>query len=219
MQDGQKISAAARTPSPLPWIVLTAVVVVALGAFLAFRLVGIRAPVPTTANGPVLVGEAVMPARSTPAPNFSLSDQNGQMISLQQLRGQVVALTFLDSHCQQECPVTGEQFGAAMRALGSQHPFVMLVVSVAPATDTPASEMAFAATHRWTGTWYWLSGTPAQLAAVWKSYGVEVLPGPTGNIPHSVATYLIDRRGYERVGLLFTQPARVEQDVRILSQS
>lgn len=51
----------------------------------------------------------------------------------------------------------------------------------------PDSERAFASTHGWTGEWHWLSGTQAQLAAVWKTYGTAVLPGPTGNIPHSIA--------------------------------
>jgi protein SCO1/2 len=219
VEEGQQTGTAARATLPLPWIAFAAVAVVALGALVALRLAGSRPPAATTSSGPVLTGEAVMAPGSTPAPNFALSDQNGQTISLQQLRGQVVALTFLDSHCQQQCPVTGDQLGTAMRALGTRHPFVIMVVSVAPATDTSASEAAFASMHRWTGTWYWLSGTPAQLASVWKAYGVDVQPGSPGNIPHSVVTYMIDRRGYERAGLLFTQPARIEQDVRVLATS
>lgn len=218
VKDENKMTTAARVPSALPWVVLLAAALIALGSLVALRL-SEGHPTASGSNSPVLVGEAVMPAGSTPAPNFSLRDQNGQTVALAELRGRVVGLTFLDSHCQQACPVTGDQLGTAMRALGSRTPFTLLVVSVAPATDTPASETAFAATHRWMGSWHWLSGTPAELATVWKTYGIDVQPGTPGDIAHSVVTYLIDRKGFERVGLLFTQPSRVEQDVRILARS
>jgi len=210
-----------RTPSlpaaSVAALVLVAIVLLALGALWAQRLVSGHLVTPEPA--PTLAGEAVMSPGTTPAPAFSLRDQDGGPVALTDFKGRVVALSFLDSHCQQQCPLQGEQLGIAERALGARTPFVNLVVSVAPATDTPDSERAFATTHRWTGEWHWLSGTPAELQAVWKSYGIAVLPGPTGNIPHSIALYLIDRKGYERVGLLFTDPKRIEQDVRLLSQS
>jgi protein SCO1 len=211
-----------RRVLPLPaasllLLALVAVALVAIGALWAVRLVSSRSVAAEPA--PALQGEAVMSPGSTPAPAFALTDQDGRTVALSDFKGKVVALSFLDSHCQQQCPLQGEQLGIAARTLGSHTPFVNLVVSVAPATDTPESERAFASTHRWTGEWHWLSGTQAQLTAVWKSYGIAVLPGPTGNIPHSIALYLIDRGGYERVGMLFTDPRRIEQDVRLLSQS
>lgn len=156
---------------------------------------------------------------STPAPAFTLRDQNGQMISLADFRGKVVAVTFLDSHCVQQCPLQGEQLGVAMKALGKATPFTLLVVSVAPTTDTPNSVKTFAAQHHWTDDWHWLNGSPDQLTTVWKAYSIDVEPGPAGKIPHSVALYLLDRQGYERAGLLFTDPSRIEQDVRYLARS
>jgi cytochrome oxidase Cu insertion factor (SCO1/SenC/PrrC family) len=203
--------------APILVLGLVAIVLVAVVAIWAQRLVSGRLVAPEAA--PALAGEGVMSPGSTPAPAFTLTDQDGKAVALADFKGQVVALSFLDSHCQQQCPLQGEQLGIAERALGTRTPFVNLVVSVAPLTDTADSERAFASTHRWAGEWHWLSGTPAQLAAVWKSYGIAVLPGPTGNIPHSIALYLIDRRGYERVVMLFTDPKRIEQDVRLLSQS
>lgn len=206
-----------RPAGPVLLLVLAGAALVAVGAIWAGRLAATRMVAPEAA--PTLNGEAVMSPGSTPAPGFSLRDQEGKSVALADFKGQVVALSFLDSHCQQQCPLQGEQLGIAQRALGPRTPFVNLVVSVAPSTDTPDSERAFAAAHRWTGEWHWLSGPPAQLAAVWKSYGIAVLPGPTGNIPHSIALYLVDRQGYERVGLLFTDPKRIEQDVRLLSRN
>ncbi len=49
--------------------------------------------------------------------------------------------------------------------------------------------------------WQWLSGTHAQLAAVWRSYGIVVQPR-AHDIVHGAAVYLVDARGYERAGYL-----------------
>jgi len=90
------------------------------------------------------------------------------------------------------------------------------VVSVAPATDTPASERAFAATHRWSGDWHWLVGPPDQLASVWKAYSIAVQNAPD-NVLHSSVLYLVDRDGYERAGWAAgLQPDLVTHDVRLL---
>lgn len=40
------------------------------------------------------------------APNFQLTDQNGSPVNLSDFRGNVVVLTFMDSKCQDTCPLT-----------------------------------------------------------------------------------------------------------------
>ena len=45
--------------------------------------------------------------------------------------------------------------------------------------------------------WRWLTGTHAQLARVWRAYGIDVRP-EQGDIVHGAAVYLVDPRGYER---------------------
>lgn len=51
------------------------------------------------------------------APNFTLRDQRGAMISLSSLRSNVIALTFLDTQCVQICPLAGKS--PRPRAVGS----------------------------------------------------------------------------------------------------
>jgi cytochrome oxidase Cu insertion factor (SCO1/SenC/PrrC family) len=93
----------------------------------------------------------------------------------------------------------------------------LLVVSVAPATDTPDSERAFASLHHWTGDWHWLTGSGDQLAAVWKAYSIAVQNAPD-NILHSSVVYLVDRQGYERAGWAAgLQPDLLTHDVRLLN--
>jgi protein SCO1/2 len=172
-------------------------------------------PVSPAATG--FVADIVIPPNTSPAPDFTLRDQNNQPVSITSVRGRVVALTFLDSHCKQLCPLEADQLAQVQGSLGKSVPLSVLVVSVAPATDTPASERAFAAEHHWTGDWHWLTGTQAQLAAVWKAYSIAVQISPE-DIIHSSVLYLIDRGGYERAGFAAgLVPDLVARDVRYLA--
>jgi protein SCO1 len=166
---------------------------------------------------PALSADIVIPANSMPAPELGIRDQTGQLVSVSKLRGRVVALAFLDSHCRQLCPIAGDQLAQAQQTLGKPSPLSLVVISVAPDTDTPDSARSFAATHGWTGDWRWLLGTEAQLAPVWKAYSIDVKP-TTADILHSVVLYLIDRNGYVRAGFVGgLKPDVVARDVRMLA--
>jgi protein SCO1/2 len=161
--------------------------------------------------------DIVIPPKSMVAPDFALTDQSDRPITVSGLRGRVLAITFLDSHCRQLCPLEADQLAQVQRSLGAKTSMSLLVVSVAPATDTPDSEKAFAAEHHWTGDWRWVSGTPEQLAAVWKAYSIAVQPSPD-DILHSAILYLVDKQGYTRAGFAAgLEPNRVAQDIRILA--
>lgn len=205
---------------PLTWLVMSALTaVVAVGAAL-WILASQRVMPPTGAAPPLpsgLAADIVIPANSMAAPDFSLTDQDGRLISVGALKGRVLAITFLDSHCKQLCPLEGDQLGQTQRSLGTKTPMTLLVISVAPATDTPDSERAFASTHHWTGEWHWLTGSPDQLAAVWKAYSIAVQNAPD-NVLHSSVVYLVDRSGYERAGWAAgLEPELLTHDVRLLS--
>jgi cytochrome oxidase Cu insertion factor (SCO1/SenC/PrrC family) len=101
--------------------------------------------------------------------------------------------------------------------VGSQVPFSVVVVSVRPDADTPSTIATFAAAHGLSGNFYWLSGPKAQLPDVWNRYGVGVQVA-NGDLAHSSVIYLIDRKGFERVGFAdVPQSDAVENDVRILA--
>jgi protein SCO1/2 len=164
-----------------------------------------------------LAADIVIPARAQAAPDFTLLDQDGQPVSISGMRGKVVVISFLDSHCKQLCPIQADQLRQAQQALGAKSPMTLLVVSVAPETDTPASERAFADAHKWSGDWHWLNGGADQLATVWKNYSIAVQSSST-DIVHSTVVYLIDRSGYERAGWAAgLQPALLAHDVRLLN--
>jgi cytochrome oxidase Cu insertion factor (SCO1/SenC/PrrC family) len=151
---------------------------------------------------------ATWAAHNRPAPDFTLHDQNGRLVSLHAQRSRIVLLTFLDSRCRRECPLEGRQLGLVQRALrGSSAPVILDVVSVDPWGDTPASTRRFIRETSWTLPWRWLGGRARELKPVWRHYGIEVIPGGR-DISHSVALYVIDGRGFERLGYVYPFAAR-----------
>jgi len=162
-----------------------------------------------------LHGDAVWGAGSRPAPPIRLRDQRGRTTSLAALRGRVLLVTFMDSHCTTECPVEGHQLAVVQRAFPAASRPEIVVVSVNPA-DTPRSARRFARRRGWHGEWRWLMGSAAQLKRVWRAYGIEVDP-TSHDIVHSAALYIIDRRGDERSGYVAPfLPKLVTADVRAL---
>jgi protein SCO1 len=159
----------------------------------------------------------------TLAPNFTLTDQNGQSISLAQFRGKPVVLTFLYSHGVTESIALADKLAVVMHSRGKQAgQVVMLAVSVDPTGDTAASAQQFSQTHNLLNSWHYLLGTRAQLSPVWKDYAISVATLPTTSaaidaITFTPAVYVIDQQGRERVYFddSFT-PAQLTTDLQKL---
>lgn len=135
------------------------------------------------------------------APDFTLTDGlTGQAVTLSSLRGSVVAMAFLYTHCLDVCPLTAAQFRAAQRSLGADASHVRFVaVSVDPDGDTPTDVKTFSAAHDLSTNWSYLIGARAQLQTVWSLYGVGAFNAPMGmSVDHNDAIYLIDAKGRER---------------------
>lgn len=140
------------------------------------------------------------------APNFHLVDQYGKPVSLAQLKGMPVILTFFYIHCPNFCPLIAQKIHTALILMGSSAQHVAIIgISVDPEHDTPSSAQAFAEEHGLASYvhWHYLLGTRSQLTTVWKAYAVEGLP-PSAQIIssdqmiHSSVIYLIDKQGHER---------------------
>jgi protein SCO1 len=151
-----------------------------------------------------------------PPRDFVLHDQDGRRVSLRQYRGQVVVLTFLYSTCRDTCPVTATTIRGALDALG--HDVPALAVSVDPAHDTRDTAEAFLLRQGVSaGRMRFLMGTRAQLAPVWRAYGIR----PQGNgFEHSAYVLLIDRRGRQRVSFPVAQltDTALAHDIRKLER-
>jgi protein SCO1/2 len=156
----------------------------------------------------------------TPAPNFRLTDQFGKQISLQQFKGKPVVLTFLYTHCPDICPLTAERLHSTMLELGKDARNVgVLAITTDPQRDDVAAALHFSQQHQMTNYWHYLTGTEQQLSPVWTSYNIYA-QAQQQNINHSMAIFVIDKQGRERVFLSsndFT-PAQLTADLQILLQ-
>ncbi len=145
----------------------------------------------------------------TPAPDFHLVDQTGQPVALSDLRGKVVVLTFLYTHCPDTCPLMASKLGQVHDQLGEQAQGVAFVaVTVDPERDTPAQVQQFLAARQVTDKLIFLTGNRPALEAVWQAYHIGVTRGPTRpslsggladyDVTHNAVLYLIDKQGRER---------------------
>jgi protein SCO1 len=149
-----------------------------------------------------------------PPQDFRLRDQDGERVTLRSYRGRVVVLTFLYTTCRDTCPLTATQIRGALDDLDRQVP--ALAVSVDPKNDTAERARQFLF-KRGLGDdrMRFLLGTRAQLAPVWKAYGIR----PQGEaFDHSAYVLLVDKRGRQRVGFPVVQltPEGLAHDIRRL---
>jgi cytochrome oxidase Cu insertion factor (SCO1/SenC/PrrC family) len=143
------------------------------------------------------------------APGFSLVDQRGRPVSLAQLRGKVIALTFLDDTCTTDCPVIAHEFRTADGYLGAaaRH-VVMVAINANPRYLAPEYLAAFDNQEGLQGfsNWLYLTGSLPELRRVWAKYGEEVSYLPAGAmVQHSEYAYVIDAHGRSRY-ILDTDP-------------
>ena len=141
------------------------------------------------------------------APAFTLTDQNGNTVSLGSMRGKVVLLTFLDPVCTSDCPLIAQEFKAADQLLGANSGHVELVAVVAnPVYRSAAYTRAFDAQEGLSRlpNWLYLTGSSAQLQQTWRSYGVSAqIEAAGGMIAHNDVTFVIDKNGHTRAELDF----------------
>jgi protein SCO1/2 len=88
------------------------------------------------------------------------------------LRGKVVVLTPFLTSCQETCPITTGlylQMERSVRAARLGSDVVFVEASVDPDRDTPARLAAYERVTR--ADWPMLTGTPSDLAALWRYFG------------------------------------------------
>ena len=155
------------------------------------------------------VGHAPKPdarlSRIGPAPDFTLTTQDGARMSLRDLRGKVVAVTFIYASCTDTCPLLTAKMAALQAKLGPEFGSRVFFASVTvdPERDTPVVLRRYAQAHGANpGGWAFLTGSPAEIRDVERRYGVYARKNPAGDVDHTFLTSLIDRNGILRVQYL-----------------
>jgi protein SCO1 len=153
------------------------------------------------------------------AKNFSLTDQNGQRITLSQYRGQVVVLTFMHSLCKGACPLMANQILGALNDLPhGGHNVPAMALSVDPPQDTPANRRKFIAKMHLTGRFDFLNGPMSVMRKIWHDYYVQ--PELGAKEDHSAFVFLIDKRGIWRIGYPVSEltPESLAHDIGVLER-
>jgi protein SCO1 len=165
----------------------------------------------------IAVGESL--PKIKPAPEFTLTKQDGKRLALKELRGKVLAITFIFASCADTCPLlTAKMVGIQDRlgsAFGPQAFF--LSVTVDPERDTPAVLKRYAEAHKAnTAGWAFLTGSPPEIREVAQRYGIYYKKKPRGDVDHTFLTSLVDQSGILRVqymGVRFS-PDEMLRDVQ-----
>jgi len=158
-----------------------------------------------------------------PAPAFTLTTQDGKRLSLKDLGGRVVAITFIYTGCVDTCPLLTAKMARLQTDLGSGFgPKVFFIsITVDPERDTAAVLKRYAAAHGAnTAGWAFLTGSSAEIRQVTKRYGIYYKKMPSGDVDHTFLTSLVDRNGILRVqymGVRFN-PDEMLRDLRSLLQ-
>ena len=211
-------------PAPTAALFVLAAILVVAGVAGGIAAVGSSAP-------PVLTG-ALVPGQP-PAPDFTLKDTRGGTVSLSQLRGQVVVLTFVWTHCPDACRSTVQHLvDADFRLSSPEGTVTWLGVTVDPSGDGAAPDLRGSVFAAFTlPNWHYLIGSQQQLQSIWSHYyvGTEAARGlaevgalshpPTWLSPSATETYLIDPQGRERVVLgSDVTAAALIRDIRIIAR-
>jgi protein SCO1/2 len=150
-----------------------------------------EASISTPALRSVPIGSAI--------PAFTLTDQHGQRVSMDALRGKVVVTGFIYTRCPlpDYCPrvmthlsVLRDKFASR---LGTD--LVLLTVTFDPKHDTPGTLKVFGEQYGANVPgWHLLTGTAEEIEQVCAAFGVEYYPDE-GMITHTLQIAVIDREG------------------------
>ncbi len=156
-----------------------------------------------------------------PAPDFTLTTQEGKRLALHDLRGKVVALTFIYASCADTCPLlTAKMVGLQKRLAAAFGPRAFfLSVTVDPQRDTPDVLRRYAVAHGANlGGWAFLTGTPSEIREVARRYGVYYRKTPGGDVDHTFLTSVVDQAGILRVQYLGVRfdPDELRRDIQTL---
>lgn len=156
-----------------------------------------------------------------PAPEFTLTKQDGKRLALKELRGKVLAITFIFASCADTCPLLTAKMAGIQDRLGADFGKKIYFVSITvdPERDTPEVLKRYVEGHKANPAgWAFLTGTPAEIRDIAKRYGIYYKKMPRGNVDHTFLTSLVDAHGTLRVQYISVKfnPDEMLRDLRSL---
>ena len=147
------------------------------------------------------VQPAAIPRTRHPLLDFKFTNELGQAVSLNDFRGQALAITFFFTRCPlpDYCPRLSKNFAEASQKLGAMPGastnWHFLSVSFDTAFDTPAVLKAYGERYHYDpARWSFLTGLTDRINELARLSGVEV-KGEAGLFNHNFRTLIIDAGG------------------------
>ncbi len=158
------------------------------------------------------------------APDFALVNQAGKRVSLADVRGQVLLVSFVFTTCNGSCPATTHRLCQVQdelkrRSLGPGKGARLMSITLDPVRDTPEVLKAYGALYDADlSMWDFLSGPTGDVAKVIADWGMWVRPSKNGQLDHPSRVFLVDRRGIIReiYNLDFLRPQWAVDDIALL---
>jgi len=150
------------------------------------------------------------------APDFTLTDTEGQPWTLSKQHGKVVALFFGFTYCPDVCPTAMADLARVRKELGDQADKVQVaLITVDPERDTQERMQKYV--KGFDKSFVGLTGTPEELQKVYKAYGVTAIKQ---DMPDSALKYSVTHSGYIYIinpagqwQLMFTPDMKVDDMV------
>jgi protein SCO1/2 len=136
------------------------------------------------------------------APEFTLTNQDGKRLSLSDLRGKVVAVTFIFTTCTAGCALLTAKMVSLQHRLGMDFGSKVFFISITvdPDRDSPTALKRYAKSYgAEPAGWAFLTGRGDEIREVAHRYAVYYEKRPSGNVDHTFLTSLVDQRGTLRV--------------------
>ena len=134
-----------------------------------------------------------------PVPDFTLTDQIGNPVSLSQLSGKVVAITFTYTQCALPnfCFRIANNFRRLQKRFSSRlgRDLIFLTITFDPAHDTQEVMAKYGKT--WNAdpqSWHLLTGKPSTVEDICNRFGISFW-ADEGLMTHSLHTVVVDRNG------------------------
>ncbi|HET6180441.1 MAG TPA: SCO family protein [Candidatus Sulfotelmatobacter sp.] len=134
-----------------------------------------------------------------PVPEFHLTDQNDQAISLSDFSGRVVALTFIYTRCPRPdyCVRLSNNFGVLQRRFATRmgRDLILLTVVIDPVHDQPDALREYARTWKAEArSWHFLTGSVSDIQQLCHRLNMSFYPDEALFV-HSFHTVVIGRAG------------------------
>ncbi|MDX1412739.1 MAG: SCO family protein [Candidatus Promineifilaceae bacterium] len=165
---------------------------------------------------------SAMPA-TIPAPDFELTDTDGNAVQLSDYEGKIVLLYFGYSFCPDVCPTSLSDLARVQRKLDDNGENIQVImVTVDPERDTPQKLAEYVGYFH--PTFIGLRGTKEEIDAAAEGFGVyyEKHEGSEATgylVDHTARIFVIEPNGDYRLSFAFGTPAEdIVSDLKLILQ-